>query len=63
MTPPEKPKIGWRDRRRANREERKRQEADRAYRDLGGKGRLSRGNPPPAIRGGGDGGAGTGGGM
>jgi hypothetical protein len=55
MTAPEKPKLGWLDRRRAKREEDKRRKAERAYRNLGRKGgvgsELSGGNPNAKLPG------------
>src|SRR5262249_18544223 len=54
MTAPEKPKRGWLDRLRAKREERKRREAEPAYRNVGATARS--GSRPPDGVGGGTGG-------
>jgi hypothetical protein len=55
MTAPEKPKLGWLDRRRAKREEDKRRKAERAHRNLGRKagvgGEFSGGNPNAKLPG------------
>jgi hypothetical protein len=58
MTAPDRPKLSWRDRRRAKPEERKRREGDRAYRDLAGTGRGGKGGASEADGGhGGEGGS------
>jgi hypothetical protein len=59
MTAPDKPKLGWLARRRANRDERKRREADGAYRGVAEKVRGGRGGAADAGAGhGGEGGMG-----
>ena len=62
MTGPDKSKRGWLDRLRTTREEHKRREAERAYRNLGGKGGGggARSRAPDGV-GGGTGGPASGG--